>query len=323
MMIYRSFGTYRAVLAFLVIPQHIGSPVLTGTAAVYAFFALSGYIITEVMEQTYRGRAAAFVVNRALRIGVPFLAALGMAICATAFAGGGDFSIDNIAANVFALLPGIQPSQSFMPYAWAIQVEIMFYGAMTIAAIFGAPLLPFAALGFVVYVATGELGVLAYAPYFAFGVMCAHRRWFMATIALLAGLAVAPGLFDGNALGGLTKSQSAAHTVLLAIMLMAIPILGGARLPERYTAADKLLGNLSYPIYLTQHAAIVAISATALEGATHVAAVFAATIALALALDVMVERPLALLRRKVRDGGHCSADHVIGGTGRREIRQRS
>src|SRR5215475_1054417 len=68
---YRAFGTFRLILAVMVVAQHVVwiaptglSEILrcaaTGNIAVLTFFALSGFIMAEAADQFYGGRPWAF-----------------------------------------------------------------------------------------------------------------------------------------------------------------------------------------------------------------------------------------------------------------------
>jgi peptidoglycan/LPS O-acetylase OafA/YrhL len=77
---YRYFGSFRLLLAMLVMEQHFVAdlapaplaialaPYAFGNVAVLVFFALSGFVITEAVDSIYRGRPGAFLTNRLLRI---------------------------------------------------------------------------------------------------------------------------------------------------------------------------------------------------------------------------------------------------------------
>ena len=85
---YRYFGSFRLLLATLVMAQHFGAdlapaplaaalaPYMTGSVAVLVFFALSGFVITEAVDSVYRGRPVPFLTNRLLRIVPHFLLAV-------------------------------------------------------------------------------------------------------------------------------------------------------------------------------------------------------------------------------------------------------
>src|ERR1700712_3911845 len=84
---YRYFGTFRLVLATLVMTQHFAAdlapeplavamaPYTVGNVAVLVFFALSGFVITEAVDSVYRRRPGPFLTHRLLRIVPHFLVA--------------------------------------------------------------------------------------------------------------------------------------------------------------------------------------------------------------------------------------------------------
>ncbi len=315
----RPFGTFRLMLALAVIPQHIGSPFLTGTCAVYAFFALSGFVIIEAADKVYPGRAVDFATNRFLRIVPPFIFALMLAIIGyTVLVPSADLNATNIAANFLALIPGIEPTQSFMPYAWAIKVELLFYAVVAVSLALRVSLgIPVAA-AFACYMLTGEPDVAAYIPFFAFGVCCYRGARALAAACFIGCLVVASGLLELNALAPLSAGALVAHLALLAAMLLAIPALASIR-AGAFAKLDERLGSLSFPIYLQQHTAIVIISAFAIPSAW---AVYGLALALALITIHLVEQPLTAVRKAVRKR-HGSADHVVDGTGGRHVGERS
>lgn len=72
---YRPLGTFRLLLAIMVVAQHYSDwcfrgpvpdlvmRVLPGTTAVYVFFVISGFVIIEAVECVYRNRPISFVTN--------------------------------------------------------------------------------------------------------------------------------------------------------------------------------------------------------------------------------------------------------------------
>ncbi|MFT5239279.1 MAG: peptidoglycan/LPS O-acetylase OafA/YrhL [Candidatus Promineifilaceae bacterium] len=65
------FGTYRALLAFMVVALHLGGVPIIGPYAVFGFYILSGYLMTTIMHTRYGYSPVGFLqyaVNRALRI---------------------------------------------------------------------------------------------------------------------------------------------------------------------------------------------------------------------------------------------------------------
>src|ERR1700674_3460490 len=89
---YRYFGSFRLLLAFLVLIQHFLANVApealaslfmsleVGSVAVLVFFSLSGFVIFEAADQIYQDRPASFFANRLLRIVPHFLVAVTAAI---------------------------------------------------------------------------------------------------------------------------------------------------------------------------------------------------------------------------------------------------
>jgi peptidoglycan/LPS O-acetylase OafA/YrhL len=153
---YRYFGTFRLILAAMVMLQHFVAnaapmgltlalqPYEPGSVAVLAFFCLSGFVIAEAADTVYRGRPGSFLVNRTLRVLPHFAVAMTLSIIlqgyfvaegtlrvqrfadlppATIFAPG------NILLNYVSILPcttGLV-GYKFIPIAWAVRVEAIFY----------------------------------------------------------------------------------------------------------------------------------------------------------------------------------------------------
>lgn len=298
---YRPFGLYRTILALLVIPQHIGSPYLTGTAAVYTFFALSGFVIMEAADRFYTGRPLSFVINRALRIVPPFLVALAISILAYLLSDTpADLSAINVIRNIFGLLPLIEPTQSFLPYAWAIEVELYFYAVIAASLMVRVPIMGLIAVfGFLSFAIIGRPNLFVYIPFFAYGVLCYKQKWFYASIAFFCSIYVAPELFKGNG-PFLTTSGVWEHVAFLTILLIAIPILARVKIKRNIARTDQQFGALSFPIYLLQHAAIIISAPLALYGYRNAALVYSITLIMAFCLDRALERPLSVLRQAVR-----------------------
>jgi peptidoglycan/LPS O-acetylase OafA/YrhL len=156
---YRYFGTFRLLLATLVMAQHFGADLAPaplaiamasfspGSVAVLVFFAMSGFVITEAVDSVYRNRPGSFLANRLLRIVPHFLLAVALAMLAHEFfrlAGGvrlwrsqpsfpdDAFNLTNVLLNLLAILPmGKRIIQyDFLTITWAIRVEMAFYVAM-------------------------------------------------------------------------------------------------------------------------------------------------------------------------------------------------
>ncbi len=154
---YRPFGTFRFILALMVLLQH-GLLLLPaagrdtfyelelGAVAVAVFFALSGFIVAEATSSFYAGRPAAFLANRVLRVVPPYLAALALSIALDSwlFHAGRLVPLDApltgppwrgrvVLAAVLEIVPGLPSYRlsaqdfSFIPFAWTLRVEFAFY----------------------------------------------------------------------------------------------------------------------------------------------------------------------------------------------------
>jgi peptidoglycan/LPS O-acetylase OafA/YrhL len=153
---YRPFGTFRLLLAMLVMCQHYfadlapaplahaAAHIDLGLIAVLVFFALSGFVISEAIDCVYRGRAKAFLENRLLRIVPHFVLAVAFSMLAHAMfrAIGGDhlwrsqpdfpvdaFAPENVVLNFFGIVPFADRmiSYNFLDITWAVRVEMAFY----------------------------------------------------------------------------------------------------------------------------------------------------------------------------------------------------
>ena len=227
---YRPLGTFRFVLALLVLVQHFTNmapqgfqqvivPLGLGSIAVLVFFAVSGFVIAEAIEAHYRGRPAAFLTNRLIRIFPPLLGTV--ALTALVFAmlfvlgpvrnpelGSSEMlspailSLKNLIANVVFAIPGTKAlglgaEYSLVPVAWSIRTEILFYLVMALAmlapvrmfrpALTGLALLALGAFA-AVLVSGRDAASLQFAPYFVLGVAIYYA---------LAGSRVAIGLSLG------------------------------------------------------------------------------------------------------------------------------
>lgn len=154
---YRYFGSFRLLLAALVMAQHFGAdlapaplavalaPFAFGSSAVLVFFALSGFVITEAVDAVYRDRPIAFLTNRLLRIMPHFVLAVALAMLAHEvfrLAGGvrlwrsqpsfpeDAFALPNMLLNFIAIFPWVGGriiDYDFLSITWAIRVEMAFY----------------------------------------------------------------------------------------------------------------------------------------------------------------------------------------------------
>lgn len=105
-----------------------------GTGAVETFFTISGFYMAMILERTYRGRPAAFWLNRALRIYPTYLICLSLVLISGHVFGGNDQNIQSFefwVANVLALSPTLLASELgsilVVAPAWTLAIELPFY----------------------------------------------------------------------------------------------------------------------------------------------------------------------------------------------------
>jgi len=142
------FGTYRLLLALLVLLKHFKATEVFAGLAVWGFFVLSGFLITGVLNTRYRPGSTGlteFVINRALRIFPTYwlsviIAFLSIGLLShlvdprsinSALGIPGNFlewiSAIFIVGGTFLGLGRLETSPS--PSSWAVDVEIFMYAA--------------------------------------------------------------------------------------------------------------------------------------------------------------------------------------------------
>lgn len=170
---YRPFGTFRMLLALIVVCNHAGW-IAKGTSvgdifigerygsiAVLTFFILSGYIMSEAASTFYANRPVNFAKNRVLKIAPPFLGALILSLIVHVGAYSQDamlaaisfegykaipddmFGFWNLAYNPLSIQPVItldfvkrlthSDLYLFVRYIWAVRVEVLFYTVVFLA----------------------------------------------------------------------------------------------------------------------------------------------------------------------------------------------
>ncbi len=131
------FGIYRTVLALFVVFQHFHGWAPLGSFAVFAFFCLSGFLMTLLVCGPYQGRPFAFAANRFLRLYPAYWAVCGLTAALIWFApipekiGSGQWNwalptkLDDIIANFTLMAP--EAAIRLVPTSWAVTNEVFFY----------------------------------------------------------------------------------------------------------------------------------------------------------------------------------------------------
>jgi peptidoglycan/LPS O-acetylase OafA/YrhL len=345
---YRYFGGFRLLLAALVMIQHFAAdlapaplaaalaPYAVGSMAVLAFFALSGFVITEAVDTVYRNRARPFLTNRLLRIVPHFLLAVALSMAAHALfrAVGGEhlwrsqpsfpgtaFALPNMVLNFAGIVPGMDRfiAYNFLDITWAVRVEMAFYLGMAVciaigrllpwrhgfAAVAGALLLLLLPLTWRAMHGIGP-AMLVFVPYFAFG-----GGLYFATTGSRAGwltVLVTVPVMLWHQVGQLAQAASTqpvppsvtGNLLILAALLAGMTALGFARI-GRGREIDRWLGNLTYPLYLYHEVVlIVLLTFSPVYAYTTLAAGVLLSLLLAAVLMALVDPAMTRARDRVR-----------------------
>lgn len=309
------------------------APYAVGSMAVLAFFALSGFVIMEAVDRVYRRRAAAFLGNRLLRIVPHFMLAIALSMLAHELfrVGGGvrlwrsqpSFPLDAFApANVVLNFLGILPladrfiHYNFLDITWAVRVEMAFYlivgGCIAAAGRLSRPRgFVLAACGvsalltplFILSVRGHGVGMMAFLPYFVFGgglYFAADGRrggWLAVALSIPAMLwQCVSALLDTRSPHGALPSIPG-NLGLLVVLLAALALLGFGRLTA-WRAPDRLLGNLTYPLYL-YHEDVLVVLLTFTTGYSY--RVFGAGLVLSLVVAILLAAVVDPVVNRYRD----------------------
>jgi peptidoglycan/LPS O-acetylase OafA/YrhL len=345
---YRYFGGFRLLLAVLVMIQHFAAdlapaplaaalaPYAIGSMAVLAFFALSGFVITEAVDAVYRNRAGPFLTNRLLRIVPHFLLAVALSMAAHALFRhvGGEhlwrsqpsfpdpaFALPNMLLNFAGIVPGVDRfiDYNFLDITWAVRVEMAFYLGMAVciaigkllpwrhgfAAVAGALLLLLLPLSWRAMHGFGP-AMLVFVPYFAFG-----AGLYFATTGSRAGWLTVlvtvpvPLWHQAEHLAQAASTQNiplsvTGNLLILAALLAGMTALGFARIRSG-RETDRWLGNLTYPLYLYHEVVlIVVLTFSPVYAYTTLAAGILLSLLLAAGLMALVDPAMTRARDRVR-----------------------
>ncbi len=368
---YRYFGAFRLLLAVMVVVQHalpalgtgrlpvLIAPLEIGSIAVLLFFVLSGFIVTEAAMLFYVRRPGAFLTNRFIRIYPPYIVAVTLTVLVTATVTqlGGEPAVvalfneppDHSAANIFAALAGIFPvagkllapagAAPILILAWALRIELLFYGVVFLALwagrVFNQP--PARALGVVAiglllfdaqWFASLRGNGLEFTPYFVLGTSVyfaitpasARRRVLAGALVIVSSAMIAqhisgqPNSHEQAAFIRDLNGQSALFFAGCALwfFLIALPRIA-PRLATSARIVDQKLGELTYPLYLSHMAALLVVLYLVPAGSLR-AWPFAlgACLGVAWLMHQIVETPLMVLRRRIRGPGPAMGSATVG-----------
>jgi peptidoglycan/LPS O-acetylase OafA/YrhL len=333
------FGTYRTLLALMVVFLHLGGVSVLGGYAVFGFYILSGYLMTYIMQKNYgysRSGQARYAINRMLRIYPIYWLACGVSLVLIAALGqqatsafhpdiAKPDSMASLLRNLLLYFPG-RESPRLTPPSWALTVEIFYYICIGLglskSRLF--TLLWFAAsVIYTLYANITGLGwddryfsIIAASLPFSTGALIFHyRNEFKRLAGPLATGAYAPlllcVLIGLNWWLGLlldTQKESSFYINYLLCALMVVILFDRRELPLISRNTDRIMGDFSYPVYLIHYqvglVVLMLLNAFGFDfkrpDITLALIALPAIFAVAWLMTVAVERPIEMLRSKVK-----------------------
>jgi peptidoglycan/LPS O-acetylase OafA/YrhL len=325
------FGCYRYLLAMMVVAGHIGrNPRWAGSYAVFGFYMLSGFLMTNILHEVYGLDASGmrrYVANRALRIYPAYWCALLVSIFAVAVAPRSAQVLNPVLrmpssllgwlSNVSIFGLSIPVPQRLVPPAWSLNVELSFYIALPLLLCrwrIGNVIWFAISVGYTAYIIyEGRPFLERYAPLaaaslpFSIGALIWHFRRALPRVSLPL-LGVAFVVYLANLIGArVWWTDPKLQGFYMSLALSSVLLVG---LSQRTTAPpwlqriDRQLGRLSYPIFLLHWTIATLVAATGVIAPGRGGMLFCATIVplnlAALAITSFVEGPLERHRTRVR-----------------------
>lgn len=307
-------GALRLLLAVAVFVSHV-SYFNIGRPAVVVFFMLSGFWVTRLYETRPSPSVIAFLLDRFMRVW-PLMAIVATAVAVACYEL--DLPARGSLASTLGLLGLGTRHGDVIGVIWSLDIEMQFYiciaGVLAVVRAVPAPYrlqLGLAALAIVTLAGTWLLGqgiftVMAWAPSFAVGSMIWLYRWSpsrrLALVSLVAFVLLAALIF------AIPQSRPLfvkpidiwwSDTVFVGLTLVLAPFVAW-NVNQPSSALDRMLGDLSYPLYLVQGPIIYFCMTFVTTGALGKAVALLVTIVVTLALYSFVDRPLERARRRLR-----------------------
>lgn len=327
------FGIYRYILSFFVVIFHI-SPnfqCCSGIYAVFSFYMLSGYLMTYIVVNIYgfslKGLKT-FFLNRALRIYPSYICTVIFSIFAIIITSGytSEFhsaiklpsSFNMWFQNIFIF--GLKDSQiRLVPPAWSLNVELIFY--IFIALIFSRKK-SFSCIwftisaiytGFLIYnhydFSTRYYPIYAASLPFSTGSLIFYYKEKLNFLSkngllLVSSLYITNSIFSNYIWEDATFEGLYVSYILSAFILIYLLNIKTKQIPTKLKNFDKLLGNMSYPIFLV-HWPIASIVSEFIFNYNKPNFIFVATCLLAaniysLIIINLIEKPIDVYRNKIR-----------------------
>lgn len=278
------FGTYRTLLALMVVFLHLGGVSVLGGYAVFGFYILSGYLMTFIMQNNYgydRSGLAKYALNRVLRIyPIYWLSCVISLVLIVSF--GEDVTsafhpaismpddIGSMLRNLFLYFPG-RENPRLTPPSWALTVEIFYYICIGLGLSSSRRITSYwfgASVVYTLYVNVAALGwdykyfsIVAASLPFSTGAMVYHYREELKRISGRAASGLNTPLFICLLIGlnwwvglilGTQKGVSFYMNYLLCAFMIVV-LFDRKKLPLISRKIDRIMGDFSYPVYLIHY----------------------------------------------------------------------
>lgn len=320
------FGIYRTTLAMMVVFQHFYGWIPLGGYAVFAFFCLSGFLMTLLVCEEYRGRPGDFLLNRFLRlypaywVTVALTAGLilvkGLPPVLNEWHWGLPTEGWEITLNALYIIHG--DTIRLVPTAWAVTNELFLY-VLIACGISLTPARSAVWLAASIILAATQLheekfyfSLSATSLAFATGACIYHAvksdlgerivssaAFPLASMAALALVAffLAAGVIPN-------KGMLSIYTMMLVLapfMILLYRYNPGSGLKR----ADNAIGTLSYPIYLCQYTPLLVLGGEPphfwINAPWFRPAIVGLTLLIAAAIAYLVDRPIErMFRERIR-----------------------
>jgi peptidoglycan/LPS O-acetylase OafA/YrhL len=327
---YLNLSIFRFYLACSVVVYHLFNDIApqAGTQAVFLFFLVSGFLVTKLVEETYKNRHQDFIVNRFLRIYPLYFFSLLIAFI-VAFLLPEKSTLINKAMQVpssihlwfdnLFIFDLYGAKERLIPVAWSLNTELSFYVTLLLLSFMAMKvrlvlLIAFIPLPFIfVY-----LGERFYGHYFGSGIAFVlgalyfyYRKkievplsiQFFALLLIPIIMYLIP--YYAGFKGGNVKDYGwLLHIVILLVTLVAFELLLNQSENERFNTISSFLGALSYPIFLLHWpSSVLTLHLFSIEKNTfiHLVLAFLITLILSVIAYLLVERPIMVFRKKIRN----------------------
>ena len=336
------FGTYRTLLALMVVSLHLGGVPTLGAYAVFGFYILSGYLMTFIMQKNYgydRTGLAKYALNRVLRIYPIYWLSVLISLILISYYGQDVTSAyhpaismpENLGAvfrNLFLFFPNLEGSR-LTPPAWALTVEIFFYISIGLGISRSRRFTGywfFASIIYTVYANVAGVGwnyryfsILAASLPFSTGAMIYHYREELKRLSGKFSSGIYTPFYVFTLIGlnwwvGIifdTEQTASFYINYMLCSLMVVVLFDRRELPLISRKMDKMMGDFSYPVYLIHYqvglVVMVLLNHSGFDykrpdiilALVSLPAIFL----VAWVMTVSVERPIEIMRRRVKSGG--------------------